>query len=212
MKIWDISVSVSPRLATWPGDPPIVLKRYRTIAQGSVSNDSLLSCSVHTGTHVDAPLEYIERGKSVEQLPLDVLIGPVFVAEFPHTNAITPDHLEDLRLPDGTTRVLFKTRNSALWADSDREFYPDFVALTTDAARWVVEKGIRLVGIDYLSVQLFHDRHPLTHRVLIDGEVVIVEGLNLQDVSVGAYQFVCLPLKLVGSDGAPARAVLLEDG
>lgn len=211
MKFWDISLPVAPGLPVWPGDPPIVLERYKAISEGDGVNISLLSCGVHTGTHIDAPSHFIEGGLSVERLPLEVLIGQAQVVELLDVPAITPEGLEALKLPDGTERLLLKTSNSALWAESYHRFYPDFVALTPEAARWLVQKRIRLVGIDYLSVQRFADPEPLTHRLLLGAGVVVVEGLNLRGVPPGSYRLICLPLPLVGSDGAPARAVLLGD-
>ncbi len=211
MKIWDISLGVSPDLPVWPGDPEIVLEHYMAISKGDAANVSRLECSVHAGTHVDAPVHFIENGLSVEELPLDALIGPAIVVELSDVEVISLKCLENLKLPAGTTRLLFKTRNSALWAGSHREFYHDFVALTYEAAKWLVEKGFRLIGIDYLSVQRFCSSEPLTHRILLEAGVIIVEGLNLQNVPPGPYQLLCLPLKLVGSDGAPARAVLIAN-
>jgi arylformamidase len=211
MKIIDISIPVNPDLPVWPGDPKIVLKRYRAISEGHASNDSKLACSVHSGTHVDAPLHFIEDGLTVEQLPLDVLIGPAYVADFPEADTITPDSLEALELPRETTRLLIKTRNSALWSDPHHQFNPDFVAINTDAANWVVKRGIRLIGIDYLSIQRYKDPEPLTHRILLEAGVVIVEGLCLQDAQAGHYKLICLPIKLAGSEGAPARAVMIEE-
>jgi arylformamidase len=211
LKILDISVSLSAGLPVWPGDPRIVLERYRSISEGNASNDSMIACSVHSGTHVDAPAHFIENGASVEQLPLNILIGPAIVVEVPTTEAIKSDFLETLRLPPGTTRLLFKTRNSTLWEDPNHNFNPDYVALSADAALWITRSGIRLVGIDYLSVQMFEDSEHLTHRTLLEAGLVIVEGLNLQNVRPGSYQLICLPIKLAGSDGAPARAVLIEE-
>ena len=211
MKILDISVPVGPDLPVWPGDPRIVLQRYRAIAKGDTSNDSHLACSVHCGTHVDAPAHFIENGKTVELLPLDILIGPAWVVEVANADVITPEILENLSIPPDTRRLLFKTKNSAFWNDSRHDFKPDFAALSTDAAGWIVEKGIRLVGIDYLSIQMFSDTGALTHRILLEAGVVILEGLDLQKVRLGSYQLICLPLKLVGSDGAPSRAVLVEE-
>lgn len=195
----------------WPGDPPIELQRLRSIADGDASNDSRLACSVHVGTHVDAPAHFIDRAPSVEYLPLDILTGPAVVIDLPGADVITAEILASLDLPAGTERLLFKTRNSALWAEPDHRFNPDFVALNSDAAQWIVEHPIRLVGIDYLSIQQFDEPEPLVHPILLEAEVVIVEGLNLQSIQAGLYQFICLPLKLAGSDGAPARAVLIED-
>jgi arylformamidase len=210
LKIFDISVPVSPGLPVWPGDPPVELERYRSISAGDDCNVSRICCSVHSGTHVDAPGHFIDNALTVEALSLDTLIGPALVVEVPGAGAIEPDFLETVSLPGGTVRVLFKTRNSDLWHKTGHSFDSDYVALSMDGAAWIVDRGIRLVGVDYLSVQMFSDPEPLTHRTLLAAGVVIIEGLDLQDVSPGSYQLVCLPLKLVGSDGAPARTVLLE--
>lgn len=209
MQVWDISVGVTPSLPVWPGDPPVQLERYMAVSDGDAANVSRLACSVHVGTHVDAPIHFVEGSASVEGLPLDVLIGPAVVVELPDVDAITADDLEASTLPSDVTRLLFKTRNSELWADPHHNFYPDYVALTPDAAEWVARQGICLVGVDYLSVQGFHDPEPLTHCTLLEAGVVIVEGLDLREVPPGPYRLICLPMKLAGSDGAPARAVLL---
>jgi len=211
MKILDISLPVSSELPVWPGDPAIVLERYRSITQGNASNDTKLACSVHAGTHVDAPAHFFEKGTTADQLPLDILIGPALVAEVPEMNVITPDILNALAIPSETTRLLFKTKNSGLWVEPNPQFNPDYVALSAEAARWIVRRGFRLVGIDYLSIQKFDDPEPFAHSILLDAGVVIVEGLNLQNIKPGAYQLICLPLKLSGSDGAPARVVLIEN-
>jgi arylformamidase len=210
VKILDISIPVSPEMPVWPGDPRVVLEQYRTISPVNHSNDSKLACSVHTGTHVDAPAHFIENGKTVENLSLNMLIGPAVVADLPEADIITPELLDALALAPQTTRLLLKTRNSALWTDPHHDFHQDFVALSPDAARWIIRHGIGLVGIDYLSIQMFKDTEPLTHRTLLDAGVIIVEGLNLQEVAPGNYQLICLPVKLAGSDGAPTRAVLIE--
>jgi arylformamidase len=211
VKILDITVPLSPGLPVWPGDPRIVLERHRTLGEGSASNDSYLACSVHAGTHVDAPGHFVENGATVEQMPLDVLMGPAWVADLPAADVITTQLLKKLDMPAGTTRLLFKTKNSSLWDHPEHSFDTDFVALDADAAAWIVEQGIRLVGIDYLSIQLFNDPEPLTHRILLKAGVIILEGLNLKDVRPGSYRLICLPLKLAGSDGAPSRAVLIEE-
>jgi arylformamidase len=210
LKILDISVSLNAELPVWPGDPQIVLERYRCISEGNASNDSRIACSVHAGTHVDAPAHFIEKGATIEQLPLDVLIGSATVVELLNDDIITPEILETLSLSAETKRLLFKTKNSALWANPAHQFNPDFVAISADAAAWLVKKGVRLVGIDYMSVQSFIDTEPLTHQILLEAGVIIVEGLNLSKARQGSYKLVCLPLKLDGSEGAPARAVLIE--
>jgi arylformamidase len=211
VKITDISLPLSSELPVWPGDPQIKVERYRTIAEGNISNDSRLVCSVHSGTHVDAPVHFFEGASTVDKLPLDILIGETSVVEFARGNVITPDMLAALKLPEDTTRLLFKTSNSMLWADPHHRFNPNFVALSSDAAKWIIDRGVRLVGVDYLSVQKFDDSEPVTHRILLAAGVVIVEGLNLQNVQPGSYRLICLPLKLVGSDGAPARVVLIRE-
>ena len=210
MKIIDISVPVSPGLPVWPGDSPVVLERYQSLSEGDDCNASRICCSVHTGTHVDAPGHFIDKASTVEDLSLDTLIGPAIVIEVPVVGAIEPDFLECVSLPHDTIRLLFKTRNSDLWRKPDHDFHSDFVALSPQAANWIVEREIRLVGVDYLSVQMFADPEPLTHRTLLNAGVVVVEGLDLQNAHPGLYQLICLPVKLVGSDGAPARAVLIE--
>jgi len=210
LKIIDISVPVSPGLPVWPGDSPVVLERYQSLSEGDDCNASRICCSVHTGTHVDAPGHFIDKASTVEDLSLDTLIGPAIVIEVPVVGAIEPDFLESVSLPHDTIRLLFKTRNSDLWRKPDHDFHSDFVALSPQAANWIVEREIRLVGVDYLSVQMFADPEPLTHRTLLNAGVVVVEGLDLQNAHPGLYQLICLPVKLVGSDGAPARAVLIE--
>ena len=201
---------VSPEMPVWPGDSPVELKRYRALSAGDDCNVSRICCSVHTGTHVDAPGHFIDNASTVEELSLDTLIGPATVIEVPADRSIEPDFLESIMLPNDIVRLLFKTRNSDLWRKPDHNFHSDFVALSPQAATWVVEREIRLVGVDYLSVQRFADPEPLTHRTLLNAGVVVVEGLDLQAVRPGSYQLICLPLKLAGSDGAPARAVLIE--
>jgi arylformamidase len=210
LKIVDISVSISAGLPVWPGDPQIEIERYRLISDGNNSNDSRIACSVHSGTHVDAPAHFIENGAIVEQLPLEILMGPVTVVELVEAEIITPELLEAQALAPQTRRLLIKTKNSALWADPGHQFNPDFVALNSESARWIVNKGIDLVGIDYLSIQMFKDAEAPTHRTLLEAGIVIVEGLDLRKVAPGDYQLFCLPIKLAGCEGAPARAVLIE--
>ncbi len=207
MKIWDISVDVVGGMPVWPGDPPPVIERVSTLSEGA--NISHLSCCAHTGTHVDAPRHYIERGASVEQLPLDVLIGPALVVEFPkEVDIITRVHMEAANIPLGTKRLLCKTRNSRLWKNPRHAFTLDFVSIASDAATWLVERQIALIGVDYLSVESYHTSDARTHRTLLGAGVVVVESLNLRNIEPGEYDLTCLPVKVVGSDGAPARAIL----
>lgn len=162
---------------------------------------------VHVGTHIDAPWHFIPGGKTVEELELSKLMGNAYVASFPGVPEISREMLEAAHIPDDIPRLLLKTDNSKQWTEGQNKFKTDYVAITPDAAGWLVENDFVLVGIDYLSIQKFGDSS-LTHEILLDAEVVIVEGLNLAHVDEGAYELYCLPLKLVGSDGAPARALL----
>ncbi len=209
MRIHDISLPISPRLPVWPGDPPVTLERVESIAGGSHANVSRLACGVHTGTHVDAPLHFLDGAAPVETLRLDVLTGRAYVAHLPKARVLDAAALRAARIPPRTRRVLFRTRNSEWWSSAAGAFREDFVAVDETGAAWLVERGLQLVGVDYLSVAPFRQSLP-THRILLAAGVVIVEGLNLHRVAQGAYDLYCLPLKLVGSDGAPARAVLIS--
>lgn len=203
----DISLPVSPDLPVWPGCPRVEFQRRLALSRGDAINDTNLRCNVHTGTHIDAPLHHLANGATVTDLPLDAFIGPAVVADLSDVEVVTPEALEQAALPVGTQRLLIRTRNSRLWVEGVREFRTDFVALTAEAAQWVVDRGLRLIGVDYLSVQRFHDG-PETHLILFRGGVVIVEGLNLAHVPAEEYELICLPLRLVGVEGAPARAIL----
>ena len=204
MQIYDVTRPISPAMVVWPGHPPVVLERVASIEQGHRSNVSRLAGTVHIGTHVDAPVHFVAGGTDVTTLPLHVLIGPARVVELPDADVISAESLAHLDLK-GVQRLLFKTRNGQLRQD---EFDAGFVALTLDAAQWVREQGVQLVGVDYLSVAPFSDS-VYTHAILLKGGVVIVEGLDLSRVTQGRYTLHCLPLKLSGSEGAPARAILI---
>lgn len=191
----------------WPYSPGVRLRWSKRLDAGDECNNSRLDCDVHVGTHVDAPWHFLEDGVTVEQLPLDVLIGPAVVVYLPEVAAVTVADLEALDLSADVQRLLLRTRNFKLWATYTGEFHPDFTALTVDATQWAVRRGIRLLGIDYLSVQRFGDG-PQVHQILLEAGMVIVEGLNLIGVEPGDYELICLPLKLIGAEGAPARAML----
>lgn len=210
MTLYDISVPVQPGMPVWPGDPGVTLKRESSIDEGDQANVSHLSCSVHTGTHIDAPLHFIQGGKPVEELDLDILLGEAQVIDLPGARVIDRATLETAPVPAGASRLLFKTRNSGLWNDPLSEFQRDYVAVDRSGAEWLVEAGIRLVGTDYLSIAPWGQTLE-PHQILLSNEIVIVEGLDLREVPGGSYHLHCLPLKLVGSDGAPARVVLQKD-
>ena len=209
-RIYDVTLPVRPGMVVWPGDAGVQLLPATRMADGDEHNVSRLALGVHTGTHVDAPYHFVADGATVEQLPLDVLVGPAVVVHLPNVAAITAADLEALRLPPETRRVLFKTRNSTLWARGEAVFRTGFVALTLDAAQWVVKQDIQLVGVDYLSVEGYDSQGHPVHRMLLGAGVVLVEGLDLRAVEPGVYELYCLPLKLVGADGAPARVILVQ--
>lgn len=206
MKIYDVTLPVSSAMPVWPGDLPVMLQRVASMERGDRANVTRLACSVHAGTHLDAPLHFIAGGTDVASLLLDALVGPATVIALPDAEAITAKMLEQLNLPPQASRLLFKTRNSERPRD---RFWEDFVALTLDAGEWVIQHGIRLVGLDDFSVERFGGSGEL-HRALLGAGVLIIEGLDLQDVPPGDYALYCLPMKLVGSDGAPARVILVE--
>jgi arylformamidase len=210
MTIYDISVTISPNLPTWPGDPGLEIEQFKSMDKGAHTNVMRLSTSVHLGTHVDAPHHFLNDSRTVDQIPLEVLTGPCYVVQLPDgVEAITSDVLERVEIASGMKRILFGTRNSHLWAKGVSEFQTDYVAITEDGAQWLVEHGVQLVGVDYLSVAPYGDSAP-THKILLEAGVVIVEGLNLSQVMRGFYDLYCLPLKIANSDGAPARAILIQ--
>ena len=210
MKIFDISLPISPTMPVWPGDPAVVLEKVSSMDAGAHDNVSRLACGVHVGTHVDAPHHFLNDHRTVESLALDTLVGPAQVVQIPpDVKVVNAEALEKAALPVGTERLLLKTSNSLLWERGENAFFPDFVAISEDGADWLVRYGIKLVGIDYLSVAPFHQSIP-THRALLSAGIIIVEGLDLSAIVPGSYNLTCLPLKLVGSDGAPARVILTK--
>lgn len=209
MRTYDITLTITPDMPVWPGDPAVALERVSKIEEGANANVSRVSMGVHTGTHVDAPFHFLADGKTVEDLPLKLLVGRAYVIHLDDSVAtITAETLEAADIPPRTRRVLMRTRNSKQWARGYQPFIEDFVGVEDDAAQYLVQRGVKLVGVDYLSVAPFGNSKP-THQTLLKAGVVVVEGLNLSQVSQGRYNFYCLPLKLANSDGAPARAILM---
>ena len=204
-RLVDVSVQLAPGLATYPGNPAFEITPVHRIADGDSANNSRLVMGTHTGTHVDAPWHSLNNGARTESLSLDLLIGPARVIEVPVRHGITAEDLEPFNLAD-ETRVLLKTPNSELWGSPD--FHADFVGVTESAAKHLVMCGVKLVGVDYLSVEVFHAPGAPAHHTLLGANVIIVEGLNLRGVEPGRYDLICLPLRVVGCDGAPARVVL----
>jgi arylformamidase len=198
VEIIDISVPIRTGMVTYPGDPQVHLERVESIPDGASANVSKLDLGVHTGTHVDAPVHFFEGAAGTDQLPLDLLNGPCLVVETPRLDESAVESV-----PEGTERVLFKTPNSDLWG---LEAFPaEFERFDGAGARALVGRGLKLVGVDFLSVG-DHE----AHRTLLGAEIVVVEGLDLRGVEGGSYELHCLPLQLVGSDGAPARAILVK--
>ena len=206
-RIYDISVPIRSGGIVYPGNPEIDITLQQAVAKGAGANVSAIRFGSHTGTHADASRHFFDDGQPVDQIPLDRLIGPALLVSFPDdVRAVGAAELKahDLR---GRKRILLRTRNSALL--SQKQFAPDYTYLAPDGAEYLVDKGIELVGIDYLSIEQFHSGHHRTHRTLLAKSVVILEGLDLSVPPPGEYQLICLPLRIEGGDGAPARAVLI---
>lgn len=201
----DVSISVGTGTPVWPGTPALETTRRLAIERGDDANATLLTMDVHCGTHVDAPLHFIDGGADLESVGLDPFVGPAFVAHVGAARRIGADELDACDIPPETERLLLRTSSSGGWAD--RPFDPDFPALTLDGARWVADRGLLLVGIDYVSIQRF-DEGPEVHRVLLGAGVCILEGTDLADVDQGRYDLVCLPVRLAGVEAAPARVIL----
>jgi len=208
MKIYDVTVPISENTPVYEGDPNVQIEAANAIERGDAANVSRLCCGVHTATHVDAPNHFIEGARRVHELEFEKLIGACRVVEIDETVlAIEAKHINNLV---GVERVLFKTRNSNFWNDFSQGFRKDFTYIAPDAARALVDLEIKLVGIDYLSVEKFGAETFDTHITLLEKEVVIIEGLDLREVPAGDYELICLPLKIASGagDGAPARTVL----
>jgi arylformamidase len=211
MSPWiDITVPLRTGVPVWPGDRAFEIRRDHAISRGDSANLSSFSTTAHVGTYMDAPVHFIDGARGIDEAPLDVLIGPARVIGIEDTSAITADELERHELQPGE-RILCRTANSLRdWAAEP--FASDFVALDVEAARYAASRRIAFLGVDYLSVGPYGGNDGAEiHRVLLSAGIWIVEGLNLRDAEPGQYQLVCLPLKIAGSDGAPARAILRRD-
>jgi arylformamidase len=208
MKIYDVTVAIGPKTPIYAGDPPAAVESAKRLAGGDSANVSKLAFGAHTGTHVDAPNHFIEGTRRVDQLDLNKLIGPCRVIRVADdVQTIEPEHFDNI---EGIERVIFKTKNSEFW--NETEFHSDFAHLSPAAAEKLVENGVKLVGIDYLSIERFHSGDHAVHKAFLSKEIVILEGLDLREVEPGDYELICLPLKYEGGegDGAPARTVLVS--
>jgi len=205
MKLIDVTVPLDSNLPTYPGNTPFSVETIRRISTGDSSNLSTLHLSAHTGTHVDAPRHFLESGAGAEALALELLIGRVRVVEVTSRKGIGPGELSTSDFSEDL-RVFIKTHNSRLWGSPT--FHTDYVGMTEAGARFLVDRGVKVLGVDYLSVEVFKTPGAPAHHILLGGGTIVIEGLNLRDVEPGIYEMMCLPLPIVGGDGAPARVVL----
>lgn len=207
-RLIDVSIAIYPGMCQWVGEE-IVATDVLSQTPDDVANVTRLVLTSHTGTHVDPPRHFVHGGSTVDQIPLDRWIGPCWVSDLTQAeDEVTAADLEAAGIPDGISRLILKTSNSSLWENTPDTFNDRFVGLSLDGAQWVVEHGIQLVGIDYLSVGPFHTTGTETHLTLLENDVIVVEGLDLRDVQQDAYELLCMPLKLRNGDGAPARVAL----
>ena len=202
----DVSVPLRDGMPHWPGDPECKITRVSKMEEGAVCNLTHLSMSAHTGTHMDAPRHFVADGVTMDQMPLEPVIGRCKVIEFDVEDQITAEDLKKVKLAPGQ-RVLFKTRNSTRsWAMT--EFDKNFVSIRADAAQYLVEQKVATVGVDYLSIGGFEKDGVETHQLMLGAGIWVIEGLNLAETKPGYYDMICLPLKIEGADGAPCRVVL----
>lgn len=208
MEIYDITVAIGAETPIYKGDPGVDVTSFKALARGDSANVSQISMGVHTATHVDAPNHFIDGARRVHEIDVEKLVGPCRVIRVPDSvTAIEPEHVGGI---SGISRALFKTRNSAFWASPEAGFRTDFTYLTADTARFLVDAGVVLVGIDYLSIEKSGSLGHPVHITLLESEVVILEGLDLRQVPAGDYELICMPLKYIGAtgDGSPARTIL----
>jgi len=210
----DISVPVSNDIPVWEGDPKVEIRSAASIAAGDIANVSFLNMGAHTGTHIDAPVHFVQGQKGVDSIAVDRLIGEAVVVDFGDLEGeIHYEDFERMNIPAGTKRLLCKTSNSRLWTLYPNRFYKDFIGVSDSGARWVVEHGIDVLGVDYLGVERFDSVAcgAPTHHRLLEAEVIIIEGLNLSAVEPGPYELICLPVRMKNLDGAPCRAILVKE-
>lgn len=212
MKFYDISLPISPSMPVWPGDPPVELTQVTSIPGGDSANISHINMGVHCGTHIDAPKHFIDTGKTIDQIPLEKLIGKVLVLEIDASveviseNVLKAHPAHDLLV--NSSKVIFKTHNSELWEQNPEVFQEKFVAINTLGATYLSQLNLDLIGIDYLSIAPY-DETIQPHLSLLSNEIVLLEGLKLSGVPGGVYDLFCLPLNLKGCDGSPARVILI---
>lgn len=205
MKIIDISVPLSANIPIWPGSHGFSQIQTNSISNGCQSNMTVIDMDIHVGTHIDAPFHFLIDGKTIDKIPLNELCGDAFVLDARDEKIISEMVLIGGNIPQNTKRLLIKTNNGYWW--KQKSFNQSYVGLSANGAQWLVDYGIKLIGIDYLSVANF-DEIQIVHEILLKKDIIIVEGLDLTEPIQGIYEFSCLPLKMVNADGAPARATL----
>ncbi len=210
MEIYDVTVRLREGMATYGGEEPgPVLDFQSLMSEGESANVSALSLGSHTGTHVDSPHHFLDNGVTVEQMPVEYMVGPCYVMEYAGEGHVSAADLDAAAIPRATRRLLVKTSTGRFWDDD--AFHPEFIGLDDDAGPWLVGRGIVLVGIDYLSIERFHSPTHAVHKALLETGAVILEGLDLRRVVPGEYFLVCAPLPVAGADAAPARVFLLDE-
>lgn len=203
----DVSVGIDPELAVWPGGTHVEYIRVNEMQKGAASNDTAININLHTGTHIDAPRHFIADGHTIDLLDIEVLLGEVYVAEIYGTDAISEKDLIDAGIPEGVKRLFVKTENSMIWKTSPNIFHHNFIAFDLDAAMWIVKKGIKLIGIDYLSIQKYKGDVKV-HQIILGNNIIALEGVDLSKVKKGYYEMICLPLRLKGVEASPVRVLL----
>jgi arylformamidase len=209
-RIYDISIPLTEHLPVWPTSEKFNITWVKNIDEDGI-NESHLSFNTHSGTHIDLPYHFLKFGMKMGDISLDRLIGKALVFEYFGDRNIGPEHLNKITIPSGCTKLLFKTINSVKYLMEQNGFSEDYVALSIEGAEWVVNNGIDLVGIDYLSIQSFYDKDNQVHKTLLQNNVVILEGLNLKDVRNDLYELFVLPLNIPKAEGAPVRAILIKE-
>jgi len=213
MEAYDISLPITESLPVWPGDPAVAVRRISKIENGNASNVSQIRMSVHTGTHIDAPKHFFNQGKAIDQLALDKLIGETLVMALDEdVSTISAEVLlnhPQSKLLDHASKVLFKTKNASFWRTHQEKFQEDYVGIDTSGAEYLAELDLDLIGVDYLSVAAYHDTER-PHQILLQKEIILLEGIDLSKVPEGIYSLYCLPILIAGCEGAPARAILVK--
>lgn len=209
MQIIDISVPLSEKTPVWPGDNPVQIKTTSSRDLGNEYHVSQFRLSAHNGTHIDAPFHFLDTGTKMPEIPVSRFIIKTHVIEYSDPGHITEKFIYSLGL-EGFESLLFKTQNSSWMGKNEEPFHENFIALQPSAARILVEQGIRLVGIDYFSIEPFDSEDHQVHKILLNNNIIILEGINLSSVCPGEYLLICMPIKINSPDGAPVRAVLLE--